>query len=196
MIEKATPNVWFTGQLSRDRVLEFYRAADVFMLASQHETFGLAPLEAAATGTPMILSDLQVFQETFGHVCGSYLPAAATDEFVNHIERLVDDEILRRRAGSRACQAAAKYDASLVAEMTRAAYQSVKRRSEWRAARRPAKEATSLPDLGFPKVGCVRMGIDLDLVEERLGEDGGRHARAWRGPVLVPRPGPRRRARQ
>jgi 1,2-diacylglycerol-3-alpha-glucose alpha-1,2-galactosyltransferase len=127
MIEEATPNVKFTGQLSRDRVLTFYRAADVFMLASRHETFGLAPLEAGASGTPMVLSDLAVFRETLGHVNDAYLSASGPEEFVESIRRLLANRMFRKRTGALACQAAARYDSASVAEMTRAAYLSVKR---------------------------------------------------------------------
>jgi glycosyltransferase involved in cell wall biosynthesis len=47
----------FTGELSADRVLEAYAAADVFALLSTHEPWGVAVNEAAAAGLPLVLSD-------------------------------------------------------------------------------------------------------------------------------------------
>jgi len=45
--------------------LKYY---DAFILASRYEGFGLAPLEAAAIGLPLLLSDIDVFKEiTMGY---------------------------------------------------------------------------------------------------------------------------------
>jgi glycosyltransferase involved in cell wall biosynthesis len=48
----------FTGQISDERLKEFYATADVFVLTSTAETFGIAALESMAAGTPAVLADL------------------------------------------------------------------------------------------------------------------------------------------
>lgn len=63
----APPNVRFVAHLPRRQVWAFYRAADVFMHPSHHETFGLAVLEAAASGLPIVVRRLPVYEEIFGH---------------------------------------------------------------------------------------------------------------------------------
>lgn len=50
----------------REDAPELLAQADVFCLPSRHEGQGLAVLEAAAAGVPMILSDLPVFHEFLG----------------------------------------------------------------------------------------------------------------------------------
>lgn len=48
--------VRFTGFLEREEVERMYRLADVFVLPSLSEPFGIAPLEAVARGVPVIVS--------------------------------------------------------------------------------------------------------------------------------------------
>ena len=50
-------SVVFTGPLYDDAKWEAYRDADVFVLASQNENFGNTAGEAAACGTPVIVTD-------------------------------------------------------------------------------------------------------------------------------------------
>jgi glycosyltransferase involved in cell wall biosynthesis len=50
-------NVMFTGPLYGEQRWEAYRDADVFVLPSQNENFGNTVAEAAACGTPVIVTD-------------------------------------------------------------------------------------------------------------------------------------------
>lgn len=47
------PTVRWLGLLPRTELAQVYAAADVFVMPSQHETFGLVMLEAMACGTPV-----------------------------------------------------------------------------------------------------------------------------------------------
>ncbi|MGA2884997.1 MAG: glycosyltransferase family 4 protein [Halobacteriota archaeon] len=64
-------NCLFTGQISDDRLKEFYATADVFVLTSTAETFGIVALESIAAGTPAVLADLgglsYILTEVGGH---------------------------------------------------------------------------------------------------------------------------------
>ncbi len=65
--------VTFLGRVSRETTESLLRAADVFVQASTREVCGQAALEAFATGTPSVLSDIPSFrrmteQGTLGHL--------------------------------------------------------------------------------------------------------------------------------
>ena len=46
--------VWFMGAVGRQTIIDAYRAADLFLMPSTGEGFGIAFLEAMASGTPAI----------------------------------------------------------------------------------------------------------------------------------------------
>lgn len=55
------------GYVTDDRLRELYSSADVLVYPSREEGYGLPPVEAAACGTPSVLTPLSVFRETLGH---------------------------------------------------------------------------------------------------------------------------------
>jgi glycogen(starch) synthase len=61
----------FLGQVSDEKLKEFYATADVFVLPSSCEAFGIAALESIAAGTPVVLADLgglsYILSEIGGH---------------------------------------------------------------------------------------------------------------------------------
>jgi glycosyltransferase involved in cell wall biosynthesis len=65
------------GVLPRDELARVYAAADVFVMPSKSETFGLVMLEAMATGTPVaafpVDGPLEVLGSEDQHVYGGAL---------------------------------------------------------------------------------------------------------------------------
>lgn len=53
----AKSNITFLGQINNRELYKFYRDADVFILPSKSETWGLVVEEALNNGTPVIVSD-------------------------------------------------------------------------------------------------------------------------------------------
>lgn len=60
-------SVIFTGKARQDEVQALYRAADVFVMPSLSEPFGLVALEAVAHGTPVIVSKQSGVAEVLDH---------------------------------------------------------------------------------------------------------------------------------
>lgn len=84
---------------------DLYRRADVFVLASGGENFGLVAAEAASVGTPVIVSDRTGIASSFGDdeaLVVPYRPDATADA----IARVLTDEALRRSLGEGALRAA------------------------------------------------------------------------------------------
>lgn len=102
----APPNVLYCGSVSRERVYEYLAAADVYLSLSRQETFGLAVLEAAAAGCPLVLSDLPVFRRTYGEAA-LYVGAEGPTSL---IAKLANDELLRRDLGRLARKIAIQHD--------------------------------------------------------------------------------------
>jgi len=60
--------VLFAGFLRGQMLNQAFRAADLFVMPSVSEPFGMTALESVATGTPAIISKQSGVSETLGHV--------------------------------------------------------------------------------------------------------------------------------
>jgi len=112
-------NCQFKGSMSRPEVFEHYAAADAFFLPSQHETFGLATLEAATAGLPLVLPDLAVYREWLGD---AFLSGSTIGHYVARLRSLAEHDSLRVDMGRRAARAAANYGPRRLEEGLRVAY--------------------------------------------------------------------------
>lgn len=100
-----TDHVRFTGPIFED-LPEVYNLADLFLLMSHYEAFPAVPLEAMASGTPVITSDRGGLPEVVGDA-GVTVPALDPERLGRAIaETLASDELradLRER-GLRRCR--------------------------------------------------------------------------------------------
>jgi glycosyltransferase involved in cell wall biosynthesis len=87
--------VRFLGFLSEDTLAVMYRLAAVFVFPSLYEGFGLPPLEAMASGTPVVTSNLSSLPEVTGDAALLVDPYDAT-AIADGIFRVLTDETLRR----------------------------------------------------------------------------------------------------
>jgi glycosyltransferase involved in cell wall biosynthesis len=85
-------------------------AADVFVLASKAETFGVAPLEAMAAGLPVVLSNLPAFDDLFqdGRE-GLKVQTGNPQALAEALATLLDDPDLARRMGQAGRQRAKRF---------------------------------------------------------------------------------------
>ena len=87
--------VRFLGYLPEETLAVMYRLAGVFVFPSLYEGFGLPPLEAMASGTPVVTSNVSSLPEVAGDAAvlvDPYDPQAIADG----IYRVLTDERLRR----------------------------------------------------------------------------------------------------
>ena len=91
--------VQFVSELSPERVGDFLAALDVFVFPSKAETFGLAAVEAAQFGVPLVANDLEVLREVLSvgrKPCALFVDADDKAAFAAAVERLMEDSHLRR----------------------------------------------------------------------------------------------------
>ena len=95
--------VTFTGSVSQTELPMYYAAADVFVLPSHYESFGLVALEAMACGTPVVASRVGGLKTFIRHGESGYLvPWRCPDPFAQRIETLLANETLRKAMGDAA----------------------------------------------------------------------------------------------
>lgn len=64
--ELSLPGAWVAGSVSRESLAAFYRRADAFVTASEHEGFCVPVLEAMAFDLPVLARDAGAIGETVG----------------------------------------------------------------------------------------------------------------------------------
>lgn len=99
----------FAGRVGHDVLPLYYTAADVCVIPSHYEPFGLVAIEAMSCGTPVVASDVgglrfSVVPEETGLLVPPQNPAA----FAEAIDRILSDEVwarkLRKQASARVRQ--------------------------------------------------------------------------------------------
>lgn len=86
----APPNVTFHGAVTRDRVREFYRQADVFVLPTISDGFALTQLEAMAHGLPVVTTP-NCGEVVRNGIDGFIVPARDSKALAKVLETLSDD---------------------------------------------------------------------------------------------------------
>ena len=119
VIAQAPPNVRFPGYV--DDVADAYAAGDLFFFPSLVENEGIAILEAAAAGRPLLLRDAECFAGRFIDNQNALL-AADADAFAAQLRRLVEEPELRARLATEARRYAAAHSLERVGARLREVY--------------------------------------------------------------------------
>jgi hypothetical protein len=98
--------VSLVGELSAAGIAALYDSADLFVLASLHETFGMVVAEALARGVPVIATSTGAIRELVGSgeaAAGIVVPPGDVDALAAALSRVIDDRATRDRlaAGAR-----------------------------------------------------------------------------------------------
>ena len=116
----------FVAPQAHHMLSTYYRAADVVIVPSRSESFGLVALEAAACGVPVVASGVGglitiVDDGITGHLVGDRSP----DVFASHVDRILANPIDAAAMGARAAEKARRYTWSFAAARLRRAYADV-----------------------------------------------------------------------
>jgi D-inositol-3-phosphate glycosyltransferase len=109
--------VTFAGKKDQDSLQHYYSAAEMVVMPSHYESFGMVALEAMACGTPVIASEVGglAFVVRDG-VTGFHVPDRDPEALANKIELLLSDSVLRLLLGRRASCWAESYGWPAIAD--------------------------------------------------------------------------------
>lgn len=118
--------VAFLGKQAQDTLPYYYSAADVVVMPSHYESFGMVALEAMACGTPVIASRVGGLPyNVLDGITGILVPERDPEALAREIMRLLTDEPLRRRLGEAAAQVARAYSWERIAAQVIEVYRQV-----------------------------------------------------------------------
>jgi alpha-1,3-rhamnosyl/mannosyltransferase len=120
----AARRVAFTGHVEDPILRALYAGAEAFVFPSRYEGFGLPPLEAMASGTPVVCSDAASLPEVVGDAALVF-PAGDVTAAAGAILRLLGDASLRGSLISAGRARAALFSWERTADQTVAAYREL-----------------------------------------------------------------------
>lgn len=114
-----TNGIFLSGEVSPERLSEFYAAADVFILPSLWESFGLVAVEAAAAGLPIAASDIPALREVLtvdGKSAALFFDPESEAAIAATVTRLSGDAALREDLARRSAGVAGRYSTAAMAD--------------------------------------------------------------------------------
>ncbi len=116
-------DVRFLGRVSDAKLTDLYAGASVFLFPSRYEGFGLPPLEAMASGVPVIVSNRASLPEVVGEA-GIQVDPDAPEQSASALQELLESANLRRELARRSIRQAAHFTWDACASATLAAYRA------------------------------------------------------------------------
>jgi glycosyltransferase involved in cell wall biosynthesis len=102
-----TDRVHLAGELSSAELAREYGAADVFVLPSFHEGYGMAFAEALAHGLPIVATTAGAITDTVPAKAALFVPPGDVNTLRAALSRAIHDERLRARLAAGAAEAGA-----------------------------------------------------------------------------------------
>jgi len=126
MVEKSglSENFYFTGEVSREKVLGYLEQADIFALPSISEAFGISILEAISRKVPVVAMNNSGVSDIIKNGVNGYL-ADDLKEFSSYLENLIENPALRSSFVREAGRGLLNYDWNRICEQTSRVYKSV-----------------------------------------------------------------------
>jgi glycosyltransferase involved in cell wall biosynthesis len=118
------PHVRLTGTVTDAELAALYAGAACFVLPSIYEGFGLPLVEAMASGTPAVASDIPALREVGGDAV-RYAPPDDSVELAHAIASVVDDRAASRERAQRARERALGFTWEACARATLEVYRRI-----------------------------------------------------------------------
>lgn len=109
--------VEFLGTKRQDLLPYYYSSAEVCVLPSRHESFGIVALEAMACGTPVVASKVGGLSYIMGDEKAEFLVSEGdTDILAEKIRWIVANPFIKEKFGREAVKLAERFEWSLIVE--------------------------------------------------------------------------------
>jgi glycosyltransferase involved in cell wall biosynthesis len=118
-------DVIFTGYVIGDELVPLFKNADFFVMPSLYEGFGMTVLEAFATGTPAIVSNVSSIPEISGEAAYQIDPMN-TASLAEALTKFAKDENLKNRFRELGKKQVEKFNWEKCARETLALYKTFK----------------------------------------------------------------------
>ena len=119
-------HVYFLGPVVPEGVADYLSAADVCVIPSRREPFGLVALEAMACGKPIIAADVGGLSENISnHQSGLLFRAGDADALADGIQTILEDCGLARQLGKKGRLEAESHDIEFRVRDVMKVYQSI-----------------------------------------------------------------------
>ncbi|WP_240328870.1 MULTISPECIES: glycosyltransferase [unclassified Granulicatella] len=127
VVDNPPHNVKFLGIVDREYMNEVYNLADVMLLASFEELFPMTILEAMCVNTPILLRDLEIYEDI---LFDFYEKANSIDTFVSVLNRLKQDESYYEQAQQASAKGNIFYAKDNVLSMWKEFYEQVEEQAK------------------------------------------------------------------
>jgi D-inositol-3-phosphate glycosyltransferase len=118
--------VVFLGKRAQDTLPYYYSAAEVLVMPSHYESFGMVALEAMACGTPVIASQVgglaYLVQDG---VTGYHVPDQDPEALCEKLIEILGNQEQREMMGQHAAEYAQSYAWSIIADQMLAVYKTL-----------------------------------------------------------------------
>lgn len=118
-------SVYFLGYVDRQKLVDFYREADLFVFASKTETQGIVLLEAQAAGTPVVAVGAMGVLDVVNDGQSGHLVAEDLDAFSEAVLDLLSHETKRQQFSEAALRMAQAHSAQKSCEDLLQMYQQL-----------------------------------------------------------------------
>jgi glycosyltransferase involved in cell wall biosynthesis len=118
-------HVSWPGFLDGAKKSAAFANADIFVLPSYSENFGIAAVEAMISGTPLIVTDQVALHRDISLAGAGVVISCDADELAKAILLLLSDENLRRRIAQRAVELAKSFSIEAVTDRMITTYRDI-----------------------------------------------------------------------
>jgi len=123
--ENQHEGIIYTGFVTDEELVALYKGAEVFVMPSFEEGFGIPILEAMACSCPVASSNTASLPEVGGDAC-LYFDPASVDDMSGKISKVLDDEKLRQTLVEKGLKRYKEFSWQKLARETLGVYNSTK----------------------------------------------------------------------